>query len=135
MNKEELAVELRNKGYNCAQAVICAYCDDFGISREQAFAISEAFGSGLGCSQGNCGALVGACMLLGLKTSSRNLEKPGSKGTTYVKERPLVQEFTEQVGALKCRDIKGIETGKILCECEMCVRIASRLVDKYLLDK
>ena len=74
-------------------------------------------------------------MLLGLQTSSRNLEKPDSKGTTYVKERPLVKEFTEQVGALKCRDIKGVETGKMLCECEMCVRIASRLVDKYLLDK
>ena len=135
MNREEKAVMLRNKGYNCAQAVVCAYCDVFDISEDVAFAISEPFGSGLGCTKGNCGALVGACMLLGLKNSSRNLETPNSKGITYLQERPIVNDFIEQAGALKCREIKGIETGKVLCECEMCVRIASRLVDKYILKE
>lgn len=132
MSREEKAVALRNHGYNCAQAVVCAYCDLAGLDEQTAFAISEPFGSGMGCTRGNCGALVGALMLLGMVSSSRHLESPDSKGTTYARERPVVRDFVEQAGALCCRDLKGIETGKVLCECEMCVRIASRLVETYV---
>ena len=41
MNKEEYAVTLRNRGYNCAQAVVCAFCEESDLSQEQMFAISE----------------------------------------------------------------------------------------------
>ena len=30
----EQAQRLHNKGYNCAQAVVCAYCDQFGLDEE-----------------------------------------------------------------------------------------------------
>lgn len=31
MRKKEIAVEKFMKGYNCCQAVACAYCEDIGI--------------------------------------------------------------------------------------------------------
>lgn len=38
MNREDYAVSLRNRGYNCAQAVICAFADQCDLSEEQLFA-------------------------------------------------------------------------------------------------
>lgn len=132
MNKEELAVALRNKGYNCAQAVLCAYKDELNIDEKELFKLSEGFGSGLGCTLGTCGALNAACMIQSFCSSSANLDTPDSKAKTYPKVRNIVKDFEEQVGALRCRDIKGIETGEVLMECEDCVRLACRLVNEYV---
>ena len=43
-----LAAERHKKGYNCAQAVACTYCDLVGVSEEEAFRSTEAFGLGMG---------------------------------------------------------------------------------------
>ena len=45
-SRTELAVERKNKGYNCAQAVACTYCDLVGLSEETMYKIMEGFGSG-----------------------------------------------------------------------------------------
>ena len=34
LNRKDRAVELHKKGYNCAQAVACNYCDLFGMDEE-----------------------------------------------------------------------------------------------------
>ena len=133
MDRETLAVERRNKGYNCAQAVLCTYCDLFGVDEKMAFIMSEGLGTGMGCTLATCGALSAAGMLAGMKCSTANLESPNSKGSTYRITREIVKEFKEQAGAVRCRDLKGIETGKVLCECEDCVRIACRLIEKGVL--
>ncbi len=132
MNREEIAVQKRNTGYNCAQAVLCTYADVIGMDEKQLFALAEALGSGLGCTLGTCGALNAAEMVLSCFTSSRHLEHPDSKAKTYPKARNLLKQFESEVGALQCRDIKGISTGIVLCECEDCVRIACRLVDAFI---
>ena len=36
------ALENHKHGYNCAQAVVCAYCDLFGVDEKEAFKMSEA---------------------------------------------------------------------------------------------
>ena len=132
MKREDIAVNKRNSGYNCAQAVLCTYADIVGIEEKQLFALSEALGSGLGCTQGTCGALNAAEMVLSTLTSTSHLEHPDSKASTYPKARNLLKQFEEQVGGLKCREIKGIDTGVVLCECEDCVRIACRLIDQFI---
>ena len=52
-----------DKGYNCAQAVACTYCDLFGYKEEDVFRMTEGFGLGMGCMAGTCGALSGAVLL------------------------------------------------------------------------
>lgn len=133
MKNEDVAVEKRNRGYNCAQAVVCTYCDALGLDEKTAFRMSEGLGTGLGCTLGTCGALNAACMLAGMVISTGNLETPNSKGKTYPVTREITKRFAEEAGAVQCRDIKGLETGNVLCECEDCVRIACRLVDEYLM--
>ena len=44
--KVEKALELHGKGYNCAQAVACSFCEEFGVDQETMFKISEGFGFG-----------------------------------------------------------------------------------------
>ena len=37
--KVEKALELHDKGYNCAQAVACSFCEEFGVDQETALEI------------------------------------------------------------------------------------------------
>ena len=60
MTKGEIAKNNFMQGYNCAQAVACTYCDLVGVSEEEAFRSTEAFGLGMGGMLGTCGALSGA---------------------------------------------------------------------------
>ena len=46
--KVEQAMAFHDKGYNCAQAVACSFCEEFGIDQETMFRVSEGFGLGMG---------------------------------------------------------------------------------------
>ena len=48
----EKTQELHDRGYNCAQAVGCAYCDLVGISEDEMFRMLEGYGLGMGCMEG-----------------------------------------------------------------------------------
>ena len=66
MNYVEEAVQLFEDGYMCSQAVLAVFCEEFGLSREQAFKISISFGGGMRKGE-VCGACTGAIMALGLR--------------------------------------------------------------------
>ena len=72
----EKTIERHNKGYNCAQAVACTYCDLVGMDEESMFKATEALGLGMGGMEGTCGALTGACVIAGMKNSCGNLDNP-----------------------------------------------------------
>lgn len=131
-SRVEKAVALHHKGYNCAQAVVCAYCDLFGMDEETAYRVSEAFGFGMGQME-VCGALAGACMLAGLKNSGGLSAVGKTKAETYKIDRALAAAFREKNQSVLCRELKGVETGKVLRSCDGCVEDAARLVEEYLL--
>ena len=134
-SRVQKTLENHKKGYNCAQAVACAYCDLVGMDEQSAFRATEAFGLGMGGMQATCGAVSGAVMLAGLKNSCGDLEKPVSKGKTYQFSRAITAKFREKNGSLVCRDLKGIETGTPLRSCEGCILDAAALVEELLLDQ
>ena len=120
---------LHDKGYNCAQAVACAYADLVGTDKQTMFAATEALGLGMGGMEGTCGALSGACVVCGLAKSGADLENPTTKGATYKVSRELVSRFAELSGATRCRDLKGIDTGTVLCSCPQCIENAARILE------
>lgn len=75
--KVEHALELHNRGCNCAQAVACSFCKEFGIDEDEMFRIAEGFGLGMGCME-MCGALSGMAMIIGLD-NSKGSTKEGLK--------------------------------------------------------
>ena len=130
--KAEHATKLHENGCNCAQAVACTYCDLVGVDEETMFKMTEALGLGMGGMEGTCGAITGACVLAGMKNSTGNLEKPNSKGASYKLSRQIVEEFKNQNGATQCRELKGVDTGKVLRACPDCIRDAARIAESVL---
>ncbi len=124
MQKTEYAVELKHKGYNCAQAVLCAFADDTEITEENLKKIGAAFGVGMGCMEATCGALCAAEILLGLKKYD---------GRPVLRDAAVLHdEFKKICGATICKELKGRETGVVLCECDDCVRNAVRIVENNI---
>ncbi len=105
------AVELRRRHIcNCCQAVVAAIHND-----PQLLNAASGFGGGMGCGLGPCGALIGAVIAAGDKT--------GGNGTTRL-SRQIYVKFRERSGAVVCRELKGLDTGTVLCSCDDCVRNA-----------
>ena len=127
------ADELHNKGYNCAQAVACAYCDLFNADEKEVFRMMEAYGLGMGDMKCTCGAVSGMVTLAGLKNSDSNLEAPKTKGSTYKIAKELTAAFRDKVGSVICADIKGVATGEPLRSCKGCIEDAARIVEEKLL--
>lgn len=128
----EDTIKRHNKGYNCAQAVACTYCDLVGVDEEMMFKMTEALGLGMGGMQGTCGAVTGACVLAGMKASTGNMEQPNSKMNSYQLAREITSQFQEQNGSLICKELKGVETGEMLRSCPNCIKDAAGLVEQVL---
>ena len=103
------------RSYNCCLAVLYALADQTGLSEEQLTQLGSGFGLGMGNMEGTCGALVGAGMAAGLNPQSKAVARFGKQ---------LNDNFRERCGAILCKDIKGRDSGKVLCSCEDCVRNA-----------
>ena len=132
--KQEMAQAFHGKGYNCAQAVACSFCEEFGVSQEEMFRIAEGFGLGMGMME-MCGALSGMMMIIGLANSVGDLEKGKStKADTYKKVKEYAGRFREQNGSYLCRELKGVETGKVLRRCPDCINDAVALTEAYLAE-
>ena len=131
-SRVQKAIDLHHKGYNCAQAVVCAYCDLFGLDEETGYRASEAFGFGMGQME-VCGALAGACMLAGLKNSGGLQAGGKTKAETYKLDRQLAAAFREKNQSVLCRELKGVESGKVLRSWDGCGEDGARLVETYLL--
>ena len=126
------ALEYHKKGYNCAQAVACAYADLFGVDEKTAFRMTEGFGFGMG-AMGTCGAVSGMTFIAGLKNSDGNLDAPATKKGTYKLSKTMLKACEEKNGSVICREIKGVETGKVLRTCDGCIEDAARLIEENLL--
>lgn len=48
-----------DNNYNCCQAIVCAYCEELGLSEYVAFKLTEGFDSGMGGLRDTCGAVTG----------------------------------------------------------------------------
>ena len=102
------ALELSNKGFNCAQSVIGAFCEKYGIDEQTAMKFAGGFGGGLRCGE-VCGAVTGAVMVIGLKygqylpNDKESKEKCGEVTTTFM------EEYKKRNNSLLCREILGYD--------------------------
>lgn len=122
--KGNLAVELKHSGYNCCQAVLCAFKDECGLDEALLKQIGAAYCAGMGCMESTCGALCAAEILLGLQKY---------EGHPILRDAAeLHHSFVFRCGASLCKDLKGRDTGRVLCECDDCVRTGAELAAERL---
>lgn len=129
----KLADELHRKGFSCSQAVAVACADLVDVPEEVLFKATEGFGAGMGTMDGVCGALTGGLLIAGLKNSTGNLDAPKSKGSTMKLSKAMLTSFRDKCGgAIICRELKGVDTGKILCSCPDCIKHGVEVVEENL---
>ena len=128
-------IKRHEKGYNCAQAVACTYCDLVGVDEEIMFKMTEGVGAGMGNMESVCGAVSGACALAGMKNSTGNLDRPDSKGRTYKLSKEIQERFRSQNCSIICKELKGRDTGKVLRSCPDCIMDAARIAEEVLFDE
>lgn len=125
------ATQLSGQGYNCAQAVACAFTDILDIDEQTLFKLSEGFGSGMGGLDGTCGAISGAILVISLLNSGGDSSQP-TKEKTYGKVKEVFDRFVKDIGSSVCKDIKGLETGVVLHPCADCIQDAVRYTYEHL---
>ena len=133
--KKEMAVERFMKGYNCCQAVACAYCEELGMREEDVFKMTEGFGSGMGGLKDTCGAVTGMFLTISLANSAGDMENPKlTKADTYRKFREAAAKFRDEMGSIYCRDLLTEKGQQPLLCCIRCVECAAGIVDKFMSD-
>ena len=139
------AAELFLGGYNCAQAVVVAYCDLTGLDESFAAKLASSFGGGMGRMREVCGAVSGMLMVAGLLYG---YDTPGddiSKKAHYALVQALAGKFREEVGSIVCREIlknpptdpnpspRTAEYYKTR-PCARMVMTAARILDEYIAE-
>lgn len=106
--KVQQAVEKFNSGFNCSQAMLGTYSEQFGLDCEQAYKVSTGFGGGMRMGQ-TCGAVTGAFMVLGLKHGNTIAEDQESKAKTYEKVVEYTNRFKARNGSVSCKKLLGCD--------------------------
>ena len=113
MTHREKAIELFTNGYNCAQAVLCAYCDVTGLDGETARRLASSFGGGMGKLREACGAVTGGFAVLGLVYGGYDVNDNAAKSEHYARVRALGEAFKEKYGTINCEQLLvGIANAK-----------------------
>ncbi|MCX7773898.1 MAG: C-GCAxxG-C-C family protein [Clostridia bacterium] len=140
----EKATEIFDSGFNCAQAVFTSHCEEMGLDMKTALKTACAFGSGMGCIGGTCGAVTGAFMLIGLKYGKHEPEDNAARDKTYALVREFNKRFTAEFGSIACKDLlpydismsgelaKARESGVFRTICPKLVKRATEIVEELL---
>ena len=104
------ARELFLEGYNCSQAVVCAFTDVTGLDMETSARIASSFGGGMGRLREVCGAVSGALMVLGMVAGYSDPKDPSAKKDHYHRVQEFAARSREKNGSIICRELlKGVE--------------------------
>lgn len=109
MSKGDIAKQNFMNGYNCSQAVLLAFCEDFGLEKETALKISEPFGGGMGRMREVCGTVTGMFMVIGLAMGNDNSKDNTTKKNVYKSVQELAEKFKEDNGSIICRELLGLQ--------------------------
>lgn len=107
--KGEEAKALFEQGYNCAQAVVCAFAPEMGLTRETAARLASAFGGGLGRLRETCGTVSGMAFVIGMLRGYQDPQDIAGKKETYALMQKLAGRFREKNGSLICRELLGLD--------------------------
>lgn len=108
MTKGDIAKKYFENGYNCAQAVLLAFCEDFGLEKETAIMMSAPFGGGIGRLREICGTFSGINMVLGLYEGKYDIKDNQKKTKLYKDVQALAEKFKRDNGSIICRDLLGL---------------------------
>lgn len=129
MSIADKATALHDKGFNCAQCVLCA-CDQYtGLDKDTALAISAGFGGGVRCGE-ICGAISGCVMAIGMAYPFVDDVDDAAKSRIAELTIKCTGSFKEKFGCVRCVELKraGIS-------CNELIQHGADLAEKIIVDK
>lgn len=100
-----LARENFIRGYNCAQAVACAFCEELGLEETTVAKMVSSFGGGLGKQREVCGAVSGAAFVLGVLRGYSDPEATTEKTDHYARIQAFSARFKAEHETIICREL------------------------------
>lgn len=145
-DKAKKAEELFLSGYNCAQSVFCAFCEDFGINFEVGLKMTSSMGGGMGRLREVCGAVSSMFLLVGLKRGYIENNNDEIKANHYKLIQDLADEFKNEFGSILCRNLLGEDRGSYIPDkrteeyyktrpCAEFIKYAAKLTEKIINEK
>ena len=112
-NHAQRAFELFKDGYNCAQAVACAFSEELGMDESTIARLVSSFGGGMGKLREVCGAVTGAFFVLGALRGYSDPADNAGKSAHYARVQDFAVRFKAEHDAIICRDLlKGLALKK-----------------------
>ncbi len=132
-NNPQAAAEMLLEGYNCAQSVLACCGQQFGLPKETAIKVAQAFGGGMGRTGNVCGAVTGALMVIGLKHAVKNGQDISTKQLAHRLAQEFLSRFKAHHGSLLCRELLGCDISteegfKLIHDKELNKTICTKLV-------
>jgi C_GCAxxG_C_C family probable redox protein len=142
------AVALHLSGYNCAQAVLCAFSDLIDMDERLLRRIASDLGGGLsGTHENACGAVTGMLIAFGLINGYDDIADAEDKKRVYETGAGLLARFKAEFGTLTCGVLKD-EIAPAYAEnrhplvfsdtpkpCSQFVAYAAAVLDNYLSER
>ncbi len=139
-NKIEKVME-RFGTFDCSQAILSAWCEDYGLDTETALKLSCGLAGGMSRLGSTCGAVTGAYLVIGLAFGKCQPNDNEAKEKTFA----LVQEFDRQFklkhGTTNCTELLGVDLRygdmafakeQVLKKCAGFVHDAAEILDDIL---
>lgn len=146
--KEEKARALFREGYNCAQSVVGAFCDEMQMDRETAMRMASSFGGGMGRLREVCGTVSGMFLITGVLYGYDGPKDYEAKKEHYARIQQLAARFRAETGSIICRELLGAagrdnspvpsrrtEEYYKKRPCEEMVATAARLMEAYISEQ
>ena len=100
-DRVDRASKLYDGGLYCSQAVLGAFCEEYGVDEGLAYKISFGLNSGCRCAD-VCGAVSGAILVIGLKYGD-------VKNLCNLKTEEYTDAFRRKNGSIICRELLGCD--------------------------
>ncbi|MBR5231085.1 MAG: C_GCAxxG_C_C family protein [Clostridia bacterium] len=135
------------RGYNCAQAVFCAFQDVMQLDDGLALKLTSGMGGGVSRLREICGAVSGAALVLGVLYGSDDPCDAPAKAEHYARVQAVAEKFRAENGSIVCRELLKLQEEKsepVPAErtqayyhsrpCCALVEKAARAVDEYIAE-
>ncbi|MDR0897639.1 MAG: C-GCAxxG-C-C family protein [Oscillospiraceae bacterium] len=125
----EKAVELFERQYNCAQAVLGGFAERLGVDEKTAMLLASSLGGGIAHTGEACGAALGMCLAIGAAKGYAAVDDPAVKPAHNARVKAMMEAFRAHFGAMDCKDLQEVGNR---ARCTAFVRFAAELVEKEL---
>lgn len=102
------ALKLFRDGFHCSQSVIASFCEECGVTSEQALRMGACLGSGMRKGE-VCGACTGALVVLGLLYGHCSVCDRASKSRSDKVNDMFMNMFADENGSCVCRELLGCD--------------------------